>query len=97
MSGTPGAEPVGDAYFGFYLMAMGHGRTRTVAELTAMLHQAGFASVRRHRTHTPLLVGVIGCSAGVAPRKSQAPSRSDRLRRRAPCRKAAQPPSVTCK
>lgn len=59
MSETPGAEPVGDAYFGFYLMAMGQGRTRTPAELTAMLHAAGFGSVRRHRTHTPLLVGVL--------------------------------------
>ncbi len=59
MSETPGAEPVGDAYFGFYLMAMGQGRTRTPAELTAMLHVAGFGSVRRHRTHTPLLVGVL--------------------------------------
>jgi len=59
MSDTPGAEPVGDAYFGFYLMAMGQGRTRTPAELTAMLHAAGFGSVRRHRTHTPLLVGVL--------------------------------------
>ena len=26
MAGTPGAEPVGDAYFGFYLLAMGSGR-----------------------------------------------------------------------
>ena len=59
MSETPGAEPVGDAYFGFYLMAMGQGRTRTPAELTAMLRDAGFTSVRRHHTHTPLLVGVL--------------------------------------
>ena len=58
-SGTAGAEPVGDAYFGFYLMAMGRGRTRTAAELTALLHAAGFASVRRHPTRTPLLVGVL--------------------------------------
>ena len=29
MAGTPGAEPVGDAYFGFYLLAMGSGRPRT--------------------------------------------------------------------
>ena len=62
MSDTPGAEPVGDAYFGFYLMAMGQGRTRTRAELTELLHAAGFASVRRHRTHTPLLVGVLSAT-----------------------------------
>ena len=59
MSDTPGAEPVGDAYFGFYLMAMGRGRTRTPARLTAMLHECGFQAVRRHRTHTPLLAGVL--------------------------------------
>ena len=28
MAGTAGAEPMGDAYFGFYLLAMGHGRPR---------------------------------------------------------------------
>ena len=66
MSDTPGAEPVGDAYFGFYLMAMGQGRTRTPAELTAMLHEAGFATVRRRRTHTPLLVGVLTAVRGDA-------------------------------
>ena len=63
MSDIPGAEPVGDAYFGFYLMAMGQGRTRTPAELTAMLHEAGFGAVRRHRTRTPLLVGVLTASS----------------------------------
>ena len=35
MAETPGAEPVGDAYFGFYLLAMGSGRPRTPAELCA--------------------------------------------------------------
>ncbi len=59
LSGTAGAEPVGDAYFGFYLMAMGRGRTRTPAELTALLHGCGFQGVRQHPTRTPLLVGVL--------------------------------------
>ena len=31
MAQTPGAEPVGDAYFGFYLLAMGRGRPRSAA------------------------------------------------------------------
>ena len=31
MAGSRGAEPVGDAYFGFYLLAMGSGRPRTRA------------------------------------------------------------------
>ena len=33
MSGTPGAEPITEAYFGFYLLAMGTGRPRTAEEL----------------------------------------------------------------
>ncbi len=59
MSGTPGAEPVGDAYFGFYLLAMGRGRARTPAELTALLGAAGFDRIRRLPTRTPLLVSVL--------------------------------------
>jgi len=59
MSGTKGALPIGDAYFGFYLMAMGSGRPRTRAEITAMLNQAGFSRTRLIGTNTPLLVRVI--------------------------------------
>lgn len=63
MSGTAGAEPIGDAYFGFYLLAMGRGRARTTAELSAMLAQAGFGQIRRIPTHTPLLVSVLTAQA----------------------------------
>ncbi len=63
MAGTPGAEPIGDAYFGFYLMAMGRGRARTQAELVALLNAAGFGRVRRAPTHTPLLVSVLVAKA----------------------------------
>jgi demethylspheroidene O-methyltransferase len=59
MSGTQGAEPVGDAYFGFYLLAMRRGRPRTPAEIGAMLRQAGFSRQRLIATSTPLLVRVI--------------------------------------
>jgi demethylspheroidene O-methyltransferase len=54
MLGTPGAETVGDAYFGFYLLAMGQGRARTPEELRSMLAAAGFASSRLVRTRQPL-------------------------------------------
>jgi demethylspheroidene O-methyltransferase len=54
MMGTPGAEPVGDAYFGFYLLAMGSGRPRTPQALQAMLCAAGFASAQLVRTRQPL-------------------------------------------
>jgi demethylspheroidene O-methyltransferase len=63
MAGTSGAEPIGDAYFGFYLMAMGRGRARTQAELFALLRDAGFTGMRRLPTHTPLLVSVIVAKA----------------------------------
>jgi demethylspheroidene O-methyltransferase len=54
MAGTPGAEAMGDAYFGFYLLAMGRGRPRRAEELTAMLNAAGFDAVRRVPTRMPL-------------------------------------------
>ncbi|MBE7247488.1 MAG: methyltransferase domain-containing protein, partial [Actinomycetospora chiangmaiensis] len=59
MAGTSGAEPVGDAYFGFYLMAMGSGRPRTADELSAMLRQAGFTTIGERKTRRPLLVRVL--------------------------------------
>jgi demethylspheroidene O-methyltransferase len=59
MSGTPGAEPAGDAYFGFYLLAMGRGRPRHPSELAAMLSAAGFARSQLLPTHTPLLVRLL--------------------------------------
>jgi demethylspheroidene O-methyltransferase len=55
MAGTRGAEPVGDAYFGFYLLAMGQGRARTEERLRALLLEAGFDRVRAKRTRRPML------------------------------------------
>lgn len=59
MSGTRGAEPMGDAYFGFYLLAMGRGRPRRPQELTAMLDAAGFDRVRTLPSRLPLQVGLL--------------------------------------
>ncbi len=59
MAGTPGAEPIGDAYFGLYLLAMGRGGPRTAARLSEMLTEAGFVAPRLVRTRTPLLVRVL--------------------------------------
>jgi demethylspheroidene O-methyltransferase len=59
MAGTPGAEPMGDAYFGFYLWAMGRGRARTVDELTALLREAGFGRCRLLSTAVPLVARVL--------------------------------------
>ena len=59
MAGTRNCEAVGDAYFGFYLAAMGSGRARTAEEFSDLLRSAGFVDVRRVRTRTPLIVQII--------------------------------------
>lgn len=59
MSGVPGAETVGDAYFAFYLRAMGRGRTRTPAEYERMLRDAGFRRVRVLHPRLPVQASVI--------------------------------------
>lgn len=59
MADTPGARSMGDAYFGFYLLAMGSGRPRTVQELGRMLAEAGFASSHQLATRTPMLTRVL--------------------------------------
>jgi demethylspheroidene O-methyltransferase len=66
MSETPGAEAMGDAYFGFYLLAMGKGRARSAGRLTDMLHQAGFGDVRLLRNPMPLQTQVILARPAIA-------------------------------
>ena len=61
MAATAGAERMGDAYFGFYLLAMGSGRPRSSGELAAMARSAGFAEARALPTRRPLLTGVLLC------------------------------------
>lgn len=56
---TPGAEAMGHAYFGFYLLAMGQGRPRSEARLRELAMQAGFGRVRRLRTRMPLQTGLL--------------------------------------
>lgn len=59
ISGVRGAEPIGDAYFAFYLMAMGSGRPRTFARLQEMLAEAGFGDVKLRPAAMPMLASVI--------------------------------------
>lgn len=54
MAGTRGAESMGDAYFGFYLLAMGRGRPRTREELSQLLFEAGFVEPAEVPTALPL-------------------------------------------
>ncbi len=59
MADTRGSKASGDAYFGFYLLAMGQGRPRSVAEITAMLGAAGFGAVRELAVNTPLIARIL--------------------------------------
>jgi len=59
MMGTEATAPVGGAYFGFYLLAMGQGRARAPQELRHMLSTAGFAATQVVRTRQPLQTGLI--------------------------------------
>jgi demethylspheroidene O-methyltransferase len=59
MAGTPGAERIGDAYFAFYLLALGSGQARTPARLAALLAEAGFTRVNPAITANPLVTSVL--------------------------------------
>lgn len=59
MSGTPGAEPMGAAYFGFYLLAMGKGKSRTPDALAQMMRRAGFGPPKLMANDLPLQVRIL--------------------------------------
>jgi demethylspheroidene O-methyltransferase len=69
MSGTRGAEPVGDAYFGFYLLAMGRGRARTIGELTELMRRAGFGQFRSISTRMPLQTSLLLARPAALPKR----------------------------
>ena len=54
MAETRGAESMGDAYFGFYLLAMGRGRPRSAERLDALLRACGFVEVQQRATAQPM-------------------------------------------
>jgi demethylspheroidene O-methyltransferase len=59
MAETLGAEPIGDAYFGFYLLAMGRGRARSAGAIVELLRTAGFGPARTLTTARPLLASAV--------------------------------------
>ncbi|MHA7872242.1 MAG: methyltransferase [Hyphococcus sp.] len=59
---TPGAESMGDAYFGLYLWAMGQGRPRSASELKGFLTRAGFSQAKLAATRRPILTQLIVAS-----------------------------------
>lgn len=63
MAAVRGSLPGMEAYFAFYLLAMGQGRPRCVVELTRMLAEAGFSDVRQHRTDKPWQCAVLSAAS----------------------------------
>ncbi|MEM6909223.1 MAG: methyltransferase [Pseudomonadota bacterium] len=59
MAQAPGAEAMGEAFFGLYLWAMGSGRPRSPDEIIAMLKRAGFSSARVIATSQPVIASMI--------------------------------------
>lgn len=59
MAGVAGAERMGDAYYSFYLLAMGRGRARTARRHAELLHEAGFVGATSVPTRMPLQAGVV--------------------------------------
>jgi demethylspheroidene O-methyltransferase len=51
--------PLGDAYFHFYLLAMGSGRLRTVKELSDMILSVGFDRVDVVANAMPLQTRIL--------------------------------------
>ncbi len=63
MARIKGAEPMGEAFFGFYLWAMGSGRARSPQEIKAMLKQAGFSNSRLIAGPQPVIASMIVATA----------------------------------
>ncbi|MEE4206153.1 MAG: methyltransferase [Erythrobacter sp.] len=59
MARVPGAEAMGEAFFGLYLWAMGSGRPRSQEEIRAMLAEAGFASSKSVPTPQPVIASIL--------------------------------------
>lgn len=59
MAQAAGAQAMGDAYFGLYLLAMGRGQPRSAQALGDLMRHAGFDHVRALRTRLPLQAGVL--------------------------------------
>lgn len=59
MSTGGSAHRISDAYFNFYLYAMGSGRPRSPEVLQSMLYKAGFSSIRARETRAPLITSIL--------------------------------------
>ena len=59
MADAPDAQAMGHAYFGFYLLAMGRGRPRTIKEISNLLKKVGFKSVQTVATKMPINTQIV--------------------------------------
>jgi demethylspheroidene O-methyltransferase len=63
MTGVRGAIPGTEAYFAFYLLAMGQGRARAASDVAQMLRTAGFQDPRLHGSARPWQCTVMSARA----------------------------------
>jgi len=63
MARVPGAEAMGEAFFGMYLWAMGSGRPRSPQEIAAMARSAGFTRTRTIATPQPINASLVVAEA----------------------------------
>lgn len=63
MARVPGAEAMGEAFFGLYLWAMGSGRARSSREIRAMLAEAGFSKSKSVPTPQPVIASIVVATA----------------------------------
>ena len=67
MAGTDDSAPIADAYFGFYLLAMGRGRPRTPGEIGQLMKAAGLSRVHEVSTALPVAARIM---IGEIPRRN---------------------------
>ncbi|MFN3846068.1 MAG: methyltransferase [Paracoccaceae bacterium] len=59
MSGGAQPDPATDVYFAVYTLAMQTGRTRSAADISSMLHAAGFSNIRPIWGPRPFVTSVV--------------------------------------
>lgn len=59
MADAPDAQAMGHAYFGFYLLAMGRGRPRSIKEISHLLKKVGFKAVETVATKMPINTQIV--------------------------------------
>jgi demethylspheroidene O-methyltransferase len=64
MSGGAKPDPQTDVYFAVYTLAMQTGRTRSAAELSQLLMQAGFSDIKPYHADKPFVTSVLEARRG---------------------------------